>query len=352
VFSFDKGYSIWALCVAAGGKFYDLAGPKTKLAFCPLQNIDENSDFQWAVNWIEVLCELNGLKFLPRHKNACVEAMQRLRQSPNRTLTEFSANVQDIDIREALQHYTISGPMGSLLDAEFDELDSCTSSPFLCFETEHLMQLDQKAQIPVLLYLFRRIEQRLDGRPTLITLDEAWANLQHPVFSARLREWLKTTRRKNGVVFLATQQMSDIAKSDIADVVIEQCPTKILLPNDAARTSGTAEHPGPRDFYERLGLNTRELDIVETSTAKRQYYVISPLGRRLIDLNLGKVALSFVGINGREERTQLENLMRQHPGNWREQWLRSRGLPAWADYLRSLQHEEPEVEETLLCQSA
>jgi type IV secretion system protein VirB4 len=36
VFAFDRGYSIWMLTEAAGGEFYDLAGPKTDLAFCPL----------------------------------------------------------------------------------------------------------------------------------------------------------------------------------------------------------------------------------------------------------------------------------------------------------------------------
>lgn len=73
----------------------------------------------------------------------------------------------------------------------------------MTFETEGLLQLDDKAVIPVLLYLFRRIEKRLEGSPTLVTLDEAWAYLRHPVFRERLRDWLKTLRRMNGTVLLA-----------------------------------------------------------------------------------------------------------------------------------------------------
>jgi type IV secretion/conjugal transfer VirB4 family ATPase len=175
VFAFDRGYSIWMLTEAAGGAFYDLAGPKTDLAFCPLKDIDGESDVQWAVGWIEVLCELNGLKFGPKHRNAVAEAVMRLQLSPTRTLTELSANVQDTDIRDALQHFTVMGPMGSLLDADHDMLGN---GRFLSFETENLMQLDDKAVIPVLLYLFRRIEQRLDGSPTLVLLDEAWSYLR------------------------------------------------------------------------------------------------------------------------------------------------------------------------------
>ena len=115
--------------------------------------------------------------------------------------------------------------------------------PILSFETENLLQLDDKAVIPVLLYLFRRIEQRLDGSPTLILLDEAWSYLQHELFRDRLKDWLKTMRRKNAVVVMATQQISDIANSEIADVVLENCPTKILLPNAEAKNSGS------REFY-------------------------------------------------------------------------------------------------------
>jgi type IV secretion system protein VirB4 len=171
------------------------------------------------------------------------------------------------------------------------------------------MQLDDKAVIPVLLYLFRRIEQRLDGSPTLVLLDEAWSYLQHGLFRNRLRDWLKTMRRKNAVVVMATQQISDIANSDIADVVLENCPTKILLPN------AESKNPGSRAFFERLGLNERELDILQVSVPKQHYYVVSKLGRRLVDLGVGKVALAWVGVNGREERQIAETVMEQFGAN-------------------------------------
>jgi type IV secretion system protein VirB4 len=243
-------------------------------------------------------------------------------------LTELSANVQDTDIRDALQHFTVMGPMGSLLDADHDMLGN---GRFLSFETENLMQLDDKAVIPVLLYLFRRIEQRLDGSPTLVLLDEAWSYLQHALFRNRLRDWLKTMRRRNAVVVMATQQISDIANSDIADVVLENCPTKILLPN------AESKNPGSRSFYERVGLNERELDILQVSVPKQHYYVVSKLGRRLVDLGVGKVGLAWVGVNGREERKIVESVMEQCPETWRTEWLRLKGLTNWAEYLSRME---------------
>src|SRR3546814_3486527 len=69
---------------------------------------------------------------------------------------------------------------------------------------------------PVLSYLFHRLKERFDGRPTLLILDEAWIFLDHPLFAARIREWLKVLRKKNVSVVFATQSLADIAQSLIA----------------------------------------------------------------------------------------------------------------------------------------
>jgi type IV secretion system protein TrbJ len=127
---------------------------------------------------------------------------------------------------------------------------------------------------------------------------------------------------------MATQQVSDIANSEIADVVLENCPTKILLPNAEAR------NPGSREFYGRLGLNERELELLQVSVPKQHYYVVSKLGRRLVDLRLGKVALAWLGVSGREERQIVQSVMDEYPSTWRTEWLRLK-VPTWSDYFRT-----------------
>ena len=330
VFAFDRGYSLHVLTQAVGGEFYDLAGPGMDLAFCPLRHIDSDSDRIWAVGWIDALCRLNGQVISPSQRNRIAEGVENLRISPTRSLTELRTNVQDQVVQAALQHYTLGGPLGQLLDAETDALGN---GRFLTFETEHLLQLDEKAVLPVLLYLFRQIEKRLDGSPTLVLLDEAWSYLKHDLFRDRMRDWLKTMRKQNGVVVMATQQLSDILSSGISDAILEACPTKILLPNAESKS------PNSRAFYELVGLNKRELDILQTSIPKQHYYVVSPLGRRLVDMGVGKVALSFVGVNGREERLLMEQIRKQFGDGWRSEWLRFRGLGSWADYLRRIATE-------------
>jgi type IV secretion system protein TrbE len=330
VFAFDKGYSLFLLTAAAGGEFYDIAGETTDWAFCPLRELDTPADVAWSVDWLESLCELQGLKVTPRERNALLDGVQTLEASPTRTLTELLACVQDTGIREALEYYTLAGAMGHLLDADHDMLGS---GRFLTFECEHLMNLGEKAIVAVLLYLFRRIEKRLDGSPTLVLLDEAWVYLKHPLFRDRIREWLKTLRKYNGAVLLATQNLSDIFNSPIRDVVLESCPTKILLPN------AEAANPASRHFYDLIGLNEREIDIIQKSLPKRHYYVVSPPGRRLISLGLGKVALSFVGVSSREERQAALDVMNRAGQAWVGEWLRMRGLSDWANYYEQLLSE-------------
>jgi len=188
-----------------------------------------------------------------------------------------------------------------------------------------------------LLYLFRQIEKRLDGSPTLVILDEAWLYLRHELFREKLRDWLKTLRKANAVVVLATQTISDIYNSPIRDVVLESCPTKILLPNTEAM------NPASREFYDHLGLNDREIDMIQKAEPKREYYCVTPLGRRMISLGLGGVALSFVGVNGADQR----NAGRKDDGNFSghvaERVLKARGLGDWAAYYQELEAKKEAI---------
>jgi type IV secretion system protein VirB4 len=324
VFAFDKGYSLQALTAAVGGDFYDI-GEGKHLTFCPLRELETPGDVAWAIDWLEALCNLMDKRLLPRERSALTEAVMSLQRDrpENRTLTELQASVQDTELRELLNYFCLGGPLGHLLDSETDCLGT---GRFLTFETENLFPLSEKAVVPVLLYLFRRIEKRLTGAPTLVPLDEAWVFLRNPLFRERVREWLKTLRKMNGTVLLATQNLSDIFNSPIKDVVLESCPTKILLPN------AEAGNPASKAFYESIGLNEREIGIVQKALPKREYYCVSPMGRRKIALGLGGVALSFVGVSGKERRQEALEIMATYGDGWVPQWLRRRGLEDWAQF--------------------
>ena len=316
LFCFDKGRSMLPLTLGVGGDHYDV-GAGEGLSFCPLAELETTGDRAWAAEWIETLIALQGVKVLPEHRNAIARQLGLMANAQGRSLSDFVSGVQLRDIKEALHHYTVDGPMGHLLDAEQDGL---TLSSFQTFEIEQLMNMGDRNLLPVLLYLFRRIEKRLTGAPSLIILDEAWLMLGHAVFREKIREWLKVLRKANCAVVLATQSISDAENSGIIDVLKESCPTKICLPNGAAR------EPGTREFYERIGFNERQLEIVASATPKREYYVVSPEGRRLFDMALGPIALSFVGATGKDDLKHIDNLVKAHGSTWPNHWLKQRGI--------------------------
>jgi type IV secretion system protein VirB4 len=157
--------------------------------------------------------------------------------------------------------------------------------------------------LPVLLYLFHRLEQRFDGAPTLLILDEAWVFLDDPLFASRVREWLKTLRKKNVSVVFATQSLADIQQSPIAAALIESCPSRIFLP------SPQATEPQLKSIYESFGLNDRQIDLIARAQPKREYYYQSRLGNRLFELGLGPVALAFVAASTPEHHGDMNRIL-------------------------------------------
>jgi len=325
IYAFDKGMSIYPLTKAVGGLHFSVAADDDSLSFCPLQFLDTKGDRAWAMEWIGTILALNGLITTPSQRNEIGNAVMSMHASGARTLSEFSVTIQDTAIRDTIRQYTVDGSMGHLLDAEEDGL---SLSDFTAFEIEELMNLGEKFALPVLLYLFRRIERSLHGQPAVIILDEAWLMLGHSVFRAKIREWLKVMRKANCLVLMATQSLSDAANSGILDVIVESTATKIFLPNIYARDEDTAA------LYRRMGLNARQIEILATAIPKQQYYYVSEHGRRLYDLALGPLALAFVGASDKESVTTIKSLEAKFGNQWVHEWLAMRGLKL-NDYLES-----------------
>lgn len=332
IYAFDKGMSMYPLAAAinAGSKgktglHFTVAADDDRLAFCPLQFLETKADRAWAMEWIDTILALNGVDTTPAQRNEIGHAIMSMHASGARTLSEFSVTIQDEAIREAIKQYTVDGSMGHLLDAEEDGL---SLSDFTVFEIEELMNLGEKFALPVLLYLFRRIERGLKGQPAVIILDEAWLMLGHPAFRAKIREWLKVLRKANCLVLMATQSLSDAANSGILDVIVESTATKIFLPNVYARDEDTAA------LYRRMGLNKRQIEILATAVPKRQYYYVSENGRRLYDLALGPLALAFVGASDKESVAAIKSLQAKFGHEWVDHWLAGRNLNL-NDYLEA-----------------
>ncbi len=317
IYAFDKGMSMYPTCKATGGAHYTIADDASNLSFAPLQFLTTKEDKAWALEWIDNVLALNNLNTTAIQRNEIALALESMSKSGSQTLSDFVMTIQSEEIREALKQYTIDGTMGHLLDAESDKLGL---SDFVTFEIDKLMKLGNKFALPVLLYLFRRIELSLDGSPTLIILDEAWLMLGHKVFKEKISEWLDSMAKLNCCVFMATQHLSHAEKSGILDTIVESTASKIFLPNPNARDKDA------QALYMRMGLNERQIEILANAQPKQDYYYVSEKGQRLYQLALGPMALAFVGSTDPDSIARMKAVESMHGDGWTTQWLLEKGI--------------------------
>ncbi len=339
MFAFDFGGSIRAASLAMGGDWHDLGGSladDTLVALQPLARLDDPAERAWAAEWLGAILSRESVAVTPEVKEHLWSALGSLASAPpsERTLTGLSVLLQSNALKRALQPYTVAGPWGRLLDAEAERLGEADVQ---AFETEGLV--GSGAAPAVLAYLFHRIEGRLDGRPSLVIVDEGWLALDDTTFGAQLREWLKTLRKKNASVVFATQSLSDIETSAIAPAIIESCPTRLFLPNERAI------EPQITAVYQRFGLNDRQIEILSRAVPKRDYYCQSRRGNRLFELGLGPVALALCAASSKTDQAAIARTLARHgPDGFAAAWLTHRGVPWAARLLPSSPSVKPQLE--------
>lgn len=143
--------------------------------------------------------------------------------------------------------------------------------------------------------------------------------LGHEVFKQKLREWLKVLRKANCSVVLATQSLSDAAHSGILDVLTESCPTKIFLSN------ADAESELNKPLYQSMGVSGAEIEKIAGLIPKRHYFIKGE-GKRVIDFNIGEVALAFCGNSDPEALAVIRELWDNDKENFSYNWLKYLGV--------------------------
>lgn len=335
IFAFDFGGSIRAATLAMNGDWQDLGGSLSDdtsllntVSLQPLAGIEDTPERAWAADWLVDILIREGVTITPDIKEHLWTALTSLASAPvgERTITGLTVLLQSSALKQALRPYCIGGPYGRLLDAEMEWLGDAQVQ---AFETEGL--IGTGAAPAVLSYLFHRIESRFDGRPSLLIIDEGWRALDDGGFAQKIKEWLKTLRKKNVSVVFSSQSLADIEASPIAPVIVESCPTRIFLANERAI------EPQITSVYERFGLNARQIEIIARATPKRDYYCQSRRGNRLFELGLGSVALTFCAASTKADHALIDELIRDGARPYfLEAWLEANGLRWAADLVPHL----------------
>ena len=318
---FDKDRGAELFIRGIGGR-YDriVAGQPT--GFNPLAMPDSAANRAFLRDWLAVMLKANGPEELALIAGAVDAAyandgsLRRLRHF--KELLAGTRRPQPGDLADRLSAWIADGEHGWLFDNPQDRLD--LSNRVLGFDMTALLD-NPRLRTPVMMYLFHRIDERLDGSPTMILIDEGWKALDDEVFAARIRDWLKTLRKRNALVGFATQSARDALESRIATALVEQTATMIFMPNSRARIE---------DYCDGFGLTSHELALIRSLPAhSRCFLVRQPDASVVVRLDLSGAPEVLTVLSGRESSVRRLDLLREAVGDNPADWYPALTGRAW-----------------------
>ena len=233
---FDKDRGGDILARAVGGTYLVLpAGEPSGLA--PLKALsDKPGDVEFVKELVKALVLDPGKAMASEQERRLELGVRAVLALPRdaRSFAELRAFLGQADPDgpgARLDKWCQGGALGWVLDNDADRVS--LDAPFLGFDVTAVLD-DPVTRGPILSYLFHRVESLLDGRRLVLAIDEFWKVLLDAGFRDLVNDKLKTIRKLNGLVILATQSPADALRSPIAHSIIEQCPTQILMPNTRA----------------------------------------------------------------------------------------------------------------------
>ncbi|MGN6155382.1 MAG: VirB4 family type IV secretion/conjugal transfer ATPase [Sphingomicrobium sp.] len=310
---FDKDRGAELFVRAIGGR-YDVLRPGVPSGLNPLQLPDTPAHRQFLIEWLSVLAGGVDAEELARIKDAVdANARQPSVHQRLRYIVELfrgGHRPHGSDLWARLRPWWGDGERAWLFDNDRDLTDVAADT--VGFDMTQILD-DPASRTPAMMYLFHRVEERLDGSPAILVIDEGWKALDDEVFVARLKDWEKTIRKRNGIVGFVTQSARDALESRIASAVIEQSATQIFMSNPKAAAA---------DYIDGFGLTEHELDLVRTLPDSAHCFLIKHGNDSVVArLNLSGEKELLTVLSGRERTVRLLDEIRLETGDDPALWL-------------------------------
>lgn len=313
-FFFDKDRGAEIFVRAIGGK-YTVIEPGTKCHFNPLQLPDTPENRTFLAEWLHSLVTVHDEPFTAEDMDRISEAVvgnYKLAKKDRilRNIAPFLGIEGPGTIAGRLKMWHSNGPYAGLFDNDTDIVDFSNGNAF-GFEMGEVLK-ERVSLEPTLLYLFHRISLSLDGTPTIIVLDEAWALIDNKIFSGRIRDWLKTLRKLNGMVVFATQSVEDATNSAISETLIQQTATQIFLPNPKATIA----------YKQAFMITDREFNLLKNTDPGSRYFLV----KQGNDVVVARIDLSGMDdvinvLSARAETVAILDEIREKYGDEPENWM-------------------------------
>ncbi len=316
---FDKDRGAEIFLRAIGGR-YDVLRPAEPSGLNPLLLADEPGNRRFLADWMAKLITAgaSGSGLDVDDVAAIADAVDaNFAQPPAyRRLRHFAElfrgqrRPSSTDLAARLAPWHSGGDYAWLFDNAEDELD--LGARTVGFDLTQILE-DPAARTPAMMYLFHRVEQRLDGTPTIIVIDEGWKALDDDIFVQRLKDWEKTLRKRNGIVGFCTQSAQDALASRISSAIIEQAATQIFMINPKAQRS---------EYCGGFGLTEHEFDLIRTLPDSTHCFLIKHGSDSVVArLNLAGLPDLLTVLSGRESTVRRLDDLRARYGDAPAAWL-------------------------------
>lgn len=310
---FDKDRGAELFIRAIGGR-YDVLRPGTPSGLNPLQLPDTPANRQFLIDWIAQLAGGADLEEVAQIKDA-IEAsydqpLERRRLTHLVELFRGDKRPHAGDLWSRLKPWWGKGERAWLFDSPFDRTDLAERA--IGFDMTQILD-DPVLRTPAMMVLFHRVEERLDGSPAIIVVDEGWKALDDDVFVRRIKDWEKTIRKRNGIVGFATQSAQDALESKIASAIIEQAATQIFMANPKAQAS---------DYIDGFGLTAHEYELVRSLPDTSRCFLIKHGHESVVArLNLSGEKDLLTILSGRERTVRALDELRDRLGDDPADWM-------------------------------
>jgi len=272
VFYFDKDHGAEAFMRSLGADYINI-GQGRSAGLNPLQLPPTPQNRRFLADWLGSLLTAFGDPLtsddLAIIHNAVQLNYDKLapEQRTLKNLAEAFGRAGPGTLRHRIDQWHSGQAFSEYFGSEQDHLR--LDNPCYCFEMGYLLQRANTTALPsVLLYLFYRIELALEhsgNKPTIICLDEAWSLLNNPIFSENIKNWLKTFRKRNAIVLMLSQEVSDITGADVSASINAETITKIFFPDPA---------PNKEIYNNIFQLSEREIALLKEYSAGKRYFLI------------------------------------------------------------------------------
>lgn len=210
-----------------------------------------------------------------------------------------------------LEQWCRGAPFGWVLDGERDDIELDARS--IGFDMTSLLD-HPTVRTPLMMYLFHRVEQLIDGRRLIIDIDEFWKALGDDAFRDLANNKLKTIRKQNALMVFGTQSPRDALASSISHTIVEQCPTQIFLPNARGTRS---------DYVDGFHLTDTEFRLIKEELTPESHRFLVKQGHNSVvaELDLRGFDDALAVLSGRTETVELLDRILSQVGDDPARWL-------------------------------